>query len=53
VEHVDAIVAEVLRRLDRPRFSAPTYVVDLAERTKVHDKLCTDTLCVQCCPLVC
>ena len=39
--HVDAIVAEVLRRLDRPRFEAPTYAVDLKARVQVQS---TDNL---------
>jgi hypothetical protein len=34
--HVDAIVAEVLRRLNRPRFEAPIYAVDLEARVQVH-----------------
>ena len=34
--HVDAIVAEVLRRLDRPSFEAPTYAVDLESRVQVQ-----------------
>jgi hypothetical protein len=34
--HVDAIVAEVLWRLDRIHFEAPTYAVDLDNRAQVR-----------------
>lgn len=54
--HVDAIVAEVLRRLDRPRFEARTYAVDLEARIQVqsieHLTLRALLVCVtvwQCC----
>jgi hypothetical protein len=36
VAHVDAIVAEVLQRLDRPMFEAPIYAVDLDDRSQVQ-----------------
>ena len=34
--HIDAIVAEVLQRLDRPVFEAPKYAVDLDSRAQVQ-----------------
>ena len=43
--HVDAIVAEVLRRLDRPRFEAPKYAVDLDARAQVQHNICSMQSC--------
>lgn len=34
--HVDAIVAEVLQRLNRPRFEKPMYAMDLETRVQVR-----------------
>ena len=37
--HVDEIVAEVLRRLDRPKFDAPKYALDVDARAQVQHSM--------------
>jgi hypothetical protein len=41
--HIDAIVAAVLQRLNRPVFEAPTYAVDVEGQVQVQYKISSTT----------